>query len=105
MWKTVNLLEDWKAQQKVLERLDQLANIQQSQVLGPTLGSQQPHAELQAGARVFWTLPSRKGPSGGGQQRLNVSQECVSADQWHPGLYQPQGSDCPFVLGTAEAIP
>lgn len=36
--------------------------VQQGLVLGPALGSQQPHVMLQAGGRVSEKLPSRKEP-------------------------------------------
>jgi len=43
----------------------QLYEVQQGSVPGPALGSQQPHAMLQAWGRVPGKLPGRKGPGGG----------------------------------------
>jgi len=42
----------------------QLYEFQQGQVLGPALGSQQPHSTLQAWGRVAGKLQSRKGSWG-----------------------------------------
>jgi len=46
----------------------QLCEVQQGQVLGAALGSQQPHATLQAWGRVAGKLPSGEGSCGAGQQ-------------------------------------
>uniref|UniRef100_A0A8C0BP17 Malic enzyme n=1 Tax=Buteo japonicus TaxID=224669 RepID=A0A8C0BP17_9AVES len=43
----------------------QLYEVQQGSVLGPALGSQQPHATLQAWGRVAGKLPGGKRPGGG----------------------------------------
>jgi len=40
----------------------QLYELQQGQMPGPALGSQQPHATLQAWGRVAGKLTSKKGP-------------------------------------------
>jgi len=44
----------------------QLYEVQQGQVQGPALGSQPPHATLQAWGRVSGKLPGVKGPGGAG---------------------------------------
>ncbi|KAJ7402705.1 hypothetical protein BTVI_83993 [Pitangus sulphuratus] len=49
--------------------------VQQGQVLGSALGSQQCHAALQAGGTVPGKLPDRKGPGGAGRQQLNMRQQ------------------------------
>ena len=46
----------------------QLHDTEQGQVPGPALGSQQPHATLQAWGRVPGKLPGRKGPGDVGRQ-------------------------------------
>ena len=46
----------------------QLYEVQQGQVPGPALWSQQPHAMLQAWGGVAGNLSGRKGPGGFGRQ-------------------------------------
>ena len=46
----------------------QLYQVQQGQVPGPALWSQQPHATVQAWGGVAGKLPGGKGPGGVGQQ-------------------------------------
>ena len=69
----------------------QLYEVQQSQVPGPALGSQQPHAMLQTWGRVAGKLPSRKVAAGAGWQ-LAEHEPAVcpggQENQQHPGLYQ-----------------
>jgi len=68
-----------------------LYEIQKGQVLGPALGSQQPHTTLQAWGGVAGKLPSRKGSWGVGQHPSEHEPAvCPSGQegQWHPGLYQ-----------------
>ena len=50
----------------------QLYEIQQGQVPGPALGSQQPHATLQAWGRVAGKLPGRKRPGDTGRQPARI---------------------------------
>jgi len=45
-------------------------------VLSPALGSQQPHAMLEACGRVAGKLPGGKGSWGAGRRSLNMSQQC-----------------------------
>ncbi|PKU40995.1 hypothetical protein llap_8698 [Limosa lapponica baueri] len=56
---------------------DQWYEVQQGQMLGPALGSQQPHAALQAWSRVAGELPGRRGPGVFVDRRLNISQQCA----------------------------
>ena len=88
--------------------------VQQPQVLDPALGSQQPHAMLQAWGRVAGKLPGGKGPWGVGRQPAEHEPAVCPGGQegqWHPGLYQEscgqqeQGRDRAPVLGTGEAAP
>ncbi|KAK4831693.1 hypothetical protein QYF61_018745 [Mycteria americana] len=51
--------------------------IQQGYVPGPALGSQQPHATLQAWGRVAGKLPGGKGPGTSVDSQLNMSQQCA----------------------------
>ncbi|GAB0202760.1 hypothetical protein GRJ2_002741600 [Grus japonensis] len=92
----------------------QLCEVQQGQVPGPALGSQQPQATLQAWGRVAGKLPGGKGPGGVGQQLTEHKPAAGPGSregQQHPGLYlkwcgqQDQGSDRPPVLSTGEATP
>jgi len=55
----------------------QLYEVQQGQMLGPALGSQQPHATLQAWGGVAGNLPGRKGLGVLVNSQLNMSQQCV----------------------------
>ena len=69
----------------------QLYEVQQGQVPGPALRSQQPLAVLQAWGRVAGKLPVGKGPKCVGRQ-LGEDEPAVCPDgqagQRHPGLYQ-----------------
>ena len=65
--------------------------IQQGQVLGPALGSQQPHATLQAWGGMAGKLPGGKGAGGVGQQLAEYEPAVCPGGQEgqrHPGLYQ-----------------
>jgi len=54
----------------------QLYEAQQGQVLGPALGSQQPHATLQAGGRVAVKMPGAEKDLGVlADSQLNMSKE------------------------------
>ena len=69
----------------------QLYEMQQDQVLGPTLGSQQPHAMLQAWGRVAGKLPGREGPWPVGRQPAEHKPAACPGgqeDHRHLGLYQ-----------------
>ena len=58
---------------------------------GPALGSQQPHATLQAWGRAAGKLPGTKRPWGvGRQQAEHETAVCPGGQegQQHPGLYQ-----------------
>jgi len=71
-----------------------LYEVQQGQMLGPALGSQQPHATLQAWGGVAGNLPSGKGPWGVGRQPAEHEPAVCPGGQegqWHPGLYQEVG--------------
>ena len=92
----------------------QLYEVQQGQVPGPALGSQQPHATLQAWGRVAGKMPGRKEPGDVAQQQAEHEPAVCPGgqeSQQHPGLYQEwcgqqeQGGDLAPVLGTAEAVP
>jgi len=83
-------------------------------MLGPALGSQQPHATLQFWGGVAGELPGGKGP--GGVDRQPADQEpavCPGGQegQRHPGLDQEwggqreQGKDRAPGLGTGEVAP
>jgi len=78
---SVDLLEGRKALQRGLDRLDrgQLHEFQQGQVPGPALGSQQPHATLQAWGAVAGKLTGGKGPGGVCRQLAELR-----------GLFQPR---------------
>jgi len=69
----------------------QLYQVQQGQITGPALESQQPHAMLQAWGGVTGKLPSRKGSWGIGQQLAEQEPAVCPGGQEvqrHPGLYQ-----------------
>jgi len=69
----------------------QLYEIQQGQLPGPALGSQQPHATLQAWGGVAGKLPSGKGPGGAGWQAAEHEPAvCLGGQegQRHPSLCQ-----------------
>jgi len=55
----------------------QLYEVQQGQMLGPALGSQQPHATLQVWGRVAGKLPSGKRSWVLVDSQLNMSQQCT----------------------------
>ena len=69
----------------------QFHEVQQGQVPGPALHSQQPHATLQGWGRVAGKLPKGKGPWSAGQQ-LAEHEPAVcpggQEGQQHPGFYQ-----------------
>ena len=65
--------------------------VQQGQMPGPALESQQPHATLQAWGGVAGELPSGKGLWGAGQQPAKQEPAVCPGgqeDQGHPGLDQ-----------------
>jgi len=67
----------------------QLCEVQQGQMLGAALGSQQPHATLQAWGGVAGKPPSGKGPWGVGQQPAEHEPAVCPGgqeDQERPGL-------------------
>ena len=69
----------------------QLYEVQQGQVPGPALGSQQPHAMLQAWGGVAGKLSGGKGPGGAGRQPAEQEPAVCPGGQEgqpHPGLYQ-----------------
>jgi len=69
----------------------QLYKVQQGQVLGPALCSQQPRAMLQAWGGVAGKLPGRKGPCCVDQQPAEHEPAVCPGGQegqQHPGLYQ-----------------
>ena len=92
----------------------QLYKVQQGQVPGPALQSQQHHSMPQGWGRVVGKVPGRREPWSTGQQPA----ECEPAmcpggqgGQWHADLYQEycgqqeQGGDRAPVLGTGKAPP
>ena len=69
----------------------QLYDVQQGQMPGPALGSQQPHAMLQAWGGLAGKLHGGKGP--GGVARQSAEYELAACPggqegQQHPGLSQ-----------------
>ena len=65
--------------------------VQQGQVPGPALGSQQSHAMLQAWGGVTGELPGGKGPGGAGRQPAEREPAVCPGGQEgqrHPDLYQ-----------------
>jgi len=88
-----------------------LYEVQQGQMLGPALRSQQSHAAPQAWGVVAGKLLSGKEPwSVGRQLAEHEPAVCPGGQegQQHPGLYleqcgqQEKGSDCAPVLSTGE---
>jgi len=68
----------------------QLYEVQQDQMPGPTLGSQQLHVTVQAWGGVARKLPSGKGPWGAAQQPAEHEPAVCPGGQEgqrHPGLY------------------
>ena len=64
----------------------QLHEVQQGQVLGPALGSQQPPTMLQAWGRVAGKLPHRKRPWGAGRQPGDHEPACAQVAKKANGI-------------------
>jgi len=88
----------------------QLHEVQQDQIPGPALGSQQPYITVEAWGGVAGKLPGGKGSWGAGRQPAEHEPAVCQEGQWHPGLdqewcgQQEQGRDRAPVLSTGEAV-
>ena len=91
----------------------QLCEVQQDQVLGPAVGSEQSHGTLQAWGRVAGK-PHGKGPGGAGLQPAEHEPAVCPGGQEgqrHPGSdqqwcgQQEQGGYRAPVLASGEAVP
>jgi len=64
----------------------QLYEVQQGQVLGPALGSQQPHATLQAGEEWLESCPAKKDLWVLVDSRLTMTQQCAQGAKKANGI-------------------